>query len=153
MAQLAQRQPGRPAASELALVNVDKPPPDLLEITKRQDGPPGRLVWLTRAATFLAKAKLFPGATFIVGADTIVRIADPRYYQDDPTRAAAAIDMLVAHGCRFLVFGRRVDGAFRTLSNSQLPESLRAICREVPAADFHADVSSTEIRRRPSAVT
>ena len=63
------------------------------------------------------------------------------------TRAAAAIDTLVAHGCRFLVFGRRVDGAFRTLSNSQLPESLRAICREVPAADFHADVSSTEIRR------
>lgn len=148
MAQLAQRQTGRPVAFELAMVNVDKPPLDFIEIARRLALLTDQHVWLTRAATFLAKAQLFPGATFIVGADTIVRIADPRYYQDDPTQAAAAMDSLVAHGCRFLVYGRRIDGAFRTLSDVQLPASLRAICREIPAADFRADISSTEIRRR-----
>ena len=151
MAQLAQRRLGRPVAFELAIVNVDKLPLDFIEIAARLDGLAGRPVWLTRAATFLAKAQLFPAATFIVGIDTIVRIADPRYYQDDPTRAAAAIDTMAAHKCRFLVFGRLVDGTFRTLSNLQLPESLRALCHEVLATDFHADISSTEIRclRRP----
>ena len=53
---------------------------------------------------------------------------------------------MAAHECRFLVFGRLIDGTFRTLSNLQIPESLRALCLEVHATDFHADISSTEIR-------
>ena len=37
-------------------------------------------VWLTRAATFAEKAALFPGAAFVLGWDTAVRVIDPKYY-------------------------------------------------------------------------
>jgi nicotinamide mononucleotide (NMN) deamidase PncC/nicotinic acid mononucleotide adenylyltransferase len=148
MARLARRMLGRPVAFELAINNVDKPPLDFLEIAARLHGLARRHVWLTRAATFQAKSQLFPGATFIVGADTILRIADPRYSANDPALAAAGLQQIAARGCQFLVFGRLVDGTFQTLSELDLPEPLRAICCEAPAAEFRADISSTEIRRQ-----
>ena len=38
-------------------------------------------VWITRAPTFVEKSILFPAATFVVGVDTIQRIADSTYYE------------------------------------------------------------------------
>jgi hypothetical protein len=104
-------------------------------------------VCLTRAATFEEKSRLFPGATFIVGVDTLRRIADPRYYRDDAAACLAAIERIAARGCRFLVFGRDVGTGFVRLSDLDLPEALRAICREVPGEEFREDISSTEIRK------
>lgn len=148
MARLAARMLGQPVAYELSILNVDKPPLDYVEMADRVRGLAGQTVWLTRAATFVAKSNLFPGATFLVGADTIQRLADCRYYQDDPTRMDAAIDTIRDRGCQFLVFGRLVDGTFRTLADLPLPARLREICRGVSADDFHDNSSSTEIRRR-----
>jgi len=148
MARLASEITGRPLAFELSIHNVDKPPLDFQEIKRRsaQFGPEERL-YLTHAATFVSKAALFPGATFVVGADTIRRIADDRYYTGGPAAAAEAINRIAALGCRFLVFGRAMAGEFRTLSQVQLPPGLAALCNEVPAAKFREDVSSTELRR------
>lgn len=148
IARAAEQMLGEPAACELSLVNVDKPPLDYLEIRRRLDALAGAPLWLTRAATFVEKSKLFPGATFIVGADTMARVAEAKYYGNDPARRDAAIDQLAERGCRFLVFGRAAGGRFLALSALNLPPRLAALCREVPERDFRRDISSTEIRRR-----
>ena len=148
MAEIAGQIFGTPVVMELSIVNVDKPPLDYQEIERRlgQFAPQQR-VCLTRAATFEEKSALFPGATFIVGVDTLRRIADTRYYGDDSAACLAAIERIAGRGCRFLVFSRDVGTGFVRLSDLDLPEALRAICREVPAEEFREDVSSTEIRK------
>ena len=136
---------GTAAAFELAIVNPDKPPlsaEDAAARLARFAG--GEAVWLTRAPIFPEKARIFPGTTFAVGVDTIVRIAEPRYY-GGPEGLARAIALLGR--CRFLVFGRRAGRRFETLESIALPEALRALCDGVPEADFRADISSTELRR------
>ena len=136
---------GAAAAFELAIVNPDKPPLSAEDAAARLARFAGvEAVWLTRAPTFPEKARIFPGTTFAVGVDTIVRIAEPRYY-GGPAGLAAAISTLGA--CRFLVFGRRAGPRFETLESTALPEALRALCHGVSEAEFRADISSTELRR------
>jgi hypothetical protein len=150
LAQLSQQRLGQPVAYELSITNVDKPPLDYLEIASRiqslQTMDEHASVVLSDAPTFRQKAALFPGCTFVVGADTLVRIADPRYYDGQPQRCESAIAEIADRGCRFLVFGRLFDDHFRVLSDLTIPESLRALCDEVPAAEFREDISSTELR-------
>jgi hypothetical protein len=148
MAQVAAARCGAPTTFELSIANVDKPPLDFIEIDDRLTGLAGRPVLLTRAATFADKAQLVPGVTFVVGADTIIRIGDPQYYGGDPARRDAAIATIAGQGCRFLVFGRLAGGAFCRLADLDLPASLLAMCDEVPEAEFRADTSSTELRSR-----
>ena len=91
---------------------------------------------------------LFPGVTFVVGTDTLRRIAIARFYGDDAGACRAALEQIAARGCRFLVFGRDTGEGFVTLDDLDLPEPLPSLCREVPACQFREDVSSTEIRER-----
>src|SRR5436305_1581127 len=80
LAALAERLEGKPAAFELSAVNVDKAELHADEVRRRARQFAGRFpAWLTRAALFTEKAALFPGATFVVGADTATRLLDPRY--------------------------------------------------------------------------
>ena len=135
------------AAFELAIVNPDKPPLAPEDTARRLAHFSGNeVVWLTCAPTFPEKARIFPGTTFAVGVDTIVRIAEPRYY-GGPEGLETAITILGA--CRFLVFGRLAGREFGTLGSISLPDSLRALCEGVSEADFRADISSTELRRTP----
>jgi hypothetical protein len=148
MARLASERLGVPVEFELSIHNVDKPPLDYLEMADRaaQFGE-DQTLWLTRAPTFDEKSRLFSDATFVVGADTIARIADPKYYEDDERAMLSAVERIASRGCRFLVFGRTTaEGSFQPLSQLNLPLQLSAICDEVPEHEFRADVSSTELR-------
>jgi len=145
-----------PVAYELSITNVEKPPLDFMEIEERVRGLrsetaseslDSETLVLTDAPTFRAKAVLFPGCTFVVGADTIARIADPKYYSGEAGSFGAAIKLIAEQGCRFLVFGREIGGCFRTLSDIELPPALQKLCDEVTADEFREDVSSSEIRR------
>lgn len=148
MAQRAEASLGQPVEYELSVSNVDKPALDYLEIERRlAQFPHGTRLWLTAAPTFVEKAGLFPGATFVVGLDTIERIADPRYYRDDVQERDRALRDIGAAGVRFLVFGRTVRGAFQTLGDVALPQRLTALCSAVDAAEFRCDVSSTQLRQ------
>jgi nicotinamide mononucleotide (NMN) deamidase PncC len=151
MAELAAERLGQPVALELSLTNVDKPPLDFWEINQRLNSleQTGQqyTVLLTAAPTFREKCRLFPGCTFVVGIDTLVRIGDPRYYGGSRGERDDAIRDIAAAGCRLLVFGRRMADSFVTLAESELPVELRALCSEVPAADFREDVSSSDLRR------
>jgi nicotinamide mononucleotide (NMN) deamidase PncC len=146
MAQLAAKRYGTPVTFEISITNVDKPPLDFIELDDRLKQLTGRHVLLTRAATFVEKARLTPNCVFIVGADTLVRIGDTEYYLGDSASCAAAIAEIAERGCRFLVFGRSVEGRFFGLSDLNVPAPLRALCDEVSEAEFHEEISSTELR-------
>jgi len=150
MAALAAARTGKPVHYELAVRNVDKPALDFIEIDERlRQFPKQELVLLTTAPTFAEKAWLFPGATFIVGADTIRRIGERHYYANELAKMERAIETIATAGCRFLVFGRvNQSGSFSTLASLRLPDSLAAVCDEVPESDYRCDVSSTQLRQR-----
>ncbi len=148
MIQVAEQRLGVRAVLEVLVLNVDKPLWDYQDLHDRlQRIGPRFPVWLTRASTFAEKARLFPGATFVVGADTIARIADPRYYGGSRESCRAALRQIARRGCRFLVFGRRAGGEFLSLSRLKLPKVLVEQCEEVPEEEFRDDISSTELRR------
>jgi hypothetical protein len=149
LAAVAAARLGVEVAYELSVANVDKPELTSAEVTRRVSQFVGSApVWITRAATFAAKAELFPGAAFVVGYDTAIRLIDPRYHENDPARRNAALRSILDRGCRVVV-GGRVDAAgdFRTWSGSELPDDLRGLFVSLTEADFRVDVSSTALRR------
>ena len=135
-----------PVAYELCVTNVDKPALDFVEIEERVRafGADGDL-WLTSLPLFTEKAEAFPQVTFVVGADTIKRIAQTRYYGTDEERDAR-IREFSEHGARFLVYGRNIGDGFEGLEQLELPEAIRALCSGVDEGEFHMDISSSEIR-------
>ena len=147
MAQLANQRLGHPVAYEISVENVDKPLLDYGAIAQRAQEFTAETLWLTRAPTFVEKANLFPGVTFVVGVDTMRRIAEPKYYGGNAAARDAAIARLTEQGCQFLVFGRVDQGQFQTLEDLPLPPTLRAMCQSVPPELFRHDVSSTQLRR------
>ena len=147
MSDLAVDITGTAIEIEISIDNVDKPPLTPEEVVKRvQQFPPTQRVWLTRAMRFYEKAELFPAATFVVGADTIARIADPRYYAGDEEQRRTSIARITELGGRFLIFGRTRDGRFHTLAELGLPGDLSAICSGVARDQFDFDISSTDLR-------
>jgi hypothetical protein len=148
LARAAGRHLGVEVHFELSVVNADKPELPREEVERRAAqfagvGP----VWVTRAPTFAAKAELFPGAAFVLGWDTAVRVIDPKYYGGE-VRRDAALRSLVERGCR-LVVGGRVDasGAFRTWGGG-VESEFAGLFVALAEEDFRADVSSTQLRAR-----
>jgi hypothetical protein len=81
---------GVPVHFEMSAVNVDKPELSHEDVEQRLSqfadvGP----VWVTRAATFAEKVELFPGAAFVLGWDTAIRLIDPKYYDGESGRDGA----------------------------------------------------------------
>jgi hypothetical protein len=149
MAEIARQRLGAPVEFEISIVNVDKPPLDFIEIDRRVGQfAPEQVVWLTRAATFEEKSARFPGATFVVGVDTLRRIVDPRYHGGDPAAWLAAMERIASRGCRFLVFGREQAGRFVGLADLNLQPPLDGLCQQVPAEEFREDISSTALRQQ-----
>lgn len=150
IARIASEISGRPAVFEVALTNADKPPLDFIELQQRLESLGNRPTLLTTAPTFVEKARLAPGGWFAVGADTVERIAEPKFYPKGEEGLFAAIEELGGLGCRFLVFGREIGGVFKTLSEIDLPEPLARLCDGVPENQFREDISSTELREDES---
>lgn len=147
MAHAAAFLTGLPAAFELAAVNVDKPPLPAEIILDRMAQFAGRYTVLaSRAPTFVEKARLYPGATFVVGFDTAVRILHPRYYHNSRQEMLAALAEIQALGCTFLVAGRVEDGRFQTVSNLSIPDGYANLFQALPESSFRQDISSTELR-------
>jgi hypothetical protein len=149
LAAAAAERLGSPVAFELSIANVDKPELSADEVHRRLQQFHGRgAVYVSRAPTFRAKAALFPGTVFVVGADTAVRIVSPRYYGDDADEMIRALDEIAGFGCRFVVAGR-VDGAgrFVDVGGVAIPAGYRDLFHGLVEREFRVDVSSTELRR------
>jgi hypothetical protein len=146
MARIAAEITGLPVEYEISIRNVDKPALDFIEIASRARQFAGATVWLTAAATFVEKLAIFPGARFVVGADTFLRLGSPRYYGDSTARAAAAVARIAGESGGLIVFGRVRDGLFSDPSRLEAPEPLRSISRFVSEGEFRDDVSSSRLR-------
>ena len=87
------------------------------------------------------------GSIISTGTDTIARIAELAYYNNDEAARHTALQTIIQNGCRLLVFGRLGATGFESLSDLELPPELQQICQQVPAEKFRMDISSTELRR------
>jgi len=149
LARVAEAMLQAPVAFEISVTNVDKPPLAAAEVRARLAQFAGRArVELTRAPTFLEKSRLFPGATFIVGADTAERLVATRYYGAE-TRMTAALQEIAERGCRFLV-AVRADTAerVRTLADVAVSPRFAHLFTPIPESQFRLDASSSDIRAR-----
>jgi hypothetical protein len=153
LADVAQRITGKTVAFELPVRNADKPAIAIEEIERRlRQFTWTRSIWLTQAPTFVEKAKLFPGATWVVGADTAARIMEPRFYGGEAERNEA-LSCFRSSGSRLLVAGRRdVSGRFVGLDDLEIPGEWRDLFSAIPETEFRFDGSSTEIRAGDSAI-
>jgi nicotinamide mononucleotide (NMN) deamidase PncC len=148
MAETAAAAAGAAVAFEMTVLNADKPPLADEEVRRRLAQFSWRSpLWLTRQPTFPGKARLFPGASFIVGADTAARVVDPRFYGGDPSRRDSELGDFRSRGCRFLVAGRAdPTGRFLGIDDLDIPGAHRDLFGEFPARSFRVDVSSTGLR-------
>ena len=133
---------------ELSVVNADKPALAAVEVRRRLEQFSWRgTVELTRAPTFREKARVLPGAAFVVGVDTAARILDPRYYGGSAASMVAALDEIGRLGGRFLVAGRADPGGrFVTLADLAVPGPVAHLFEQIPEARFRRDISSTDLR-------
>ena len=153
LARVAEDIRQQPVAFEIAVINVDKPPLTAGEVRDRL----AQFAWkarveLTRAPTFLEKSRLFPGATFVIGADTAERLVATRYYGNDEEKMAAALQEIADRGGGFLV-AVRIDagGRVRSLADVPVPKRYAGLFTAIPESRFRLDSSSTDIRARRQA--
>jgi hypothetical protein len=148
LAEVAASLVGAAPEFELTICNADKPSLTVEEVRRRLSqftwlAP----LWLTRAPTFREKAEHFPGAVFAVGADTAVRIIQPRFYVGSDELMCAALDYIRQRGCRFLVAGRLdASGHFLGCDDLCLPQAARELFDAIPEHRFRLDLSSTALR-------
>jgi Cytidylyltransferase-like len=150
LARVAEELRQQPLAFEISVTNVDKPPLTSETVRRRL----AQFAWkspveLTRAPTFLEKSRLFPGTTFVIGADTAERLVAPKYYADDQLRMHVALEEIANSGGRFLV-AVRLDGAgrVRALNDIPVPQRYADLFTEIPEHRFRLDLSSSELRAR-----
>lgn len=153
LARVAEDLRQQPLAFEISVTNVDKPPLAGETVRHRLS----QFAWkspveLTRAPTFLEKSRLFPGSTFLIGADTAERLIAPRYYGDDEARMHDALEEIANAGSSFLV-AVRIDaaGRLRALNEIPVPRRYVDLFTEIPEHRFRSDTSSSEIRARRGA--
>ena len=142
---------GREVWFELPLVNADKSAISAAEAERRLAQFRGVApLLLTRLPRFVDKARCFPGSVFVIGADTLARLLEPRFYRDQPGGVDGALHEVAAAGCRFLVAGRLDPDhrTFVTVDDVALPNHYRHLFQGIAQAQFRRDVSSTELRER-----
>jgi len=155
LARVAEELRQQPSAFEISVTNVDKPPLAGETVRHRLTQFAGESpVELTRAPTFVEKARLFPQTTFVIGADTAARLFAPKYYGDDEDRMHAALEEIANSGASFLV-AVRIDAAGRvwTLHDILVPRRYADLFTEIPEHRFRIDTSSSEIRARGRAIS
>lgn len=171
-----------PIVFEIAAINVDKPPISRIEIHKRlkqfnnqtnqilrDSGITNFAICITSQPLFLGKSLLFPNCTYLIGADTMSRLIDPKYYAEKTTSLDAkddniinivnmniALSIISQRGCNFIVGGRvKKDNEFETLesilldnSSNFLSSANKIMFQGISEADFRIDLSSTELRNK-----
>ncbi len=136
---------GQNVVFEIGTNPPHKTPPTVQDLLKRAKLLRGRDVLFTQdIPMYLEKARAFPQMSMIVGADTLLRMLDPRWGINIPDM----LEELDVLDNRFYVAGRLVDGKFVTRDD---------IVKSLPhpkykdnfiALDGRWDVSSTELRNK-----
>lgn len=155
---------------ELSLLNADKPPIDPQSVMKRlqyflelESLPSHWGVILTMAPFFSDKVQQIqncietfdnscPKMSFVLGADTLVRLIDRKYYENDESKMILALQKMGE--TRFVVGGRLEQHGTakgpRFVSGhaeiNQLPSGVKEMFTAISENNFRSDISSTKIR-------
>jgi hypothetical protein len=135
----------------------------------RQEMPRDWAVMLTNAPLFSQKtdilAELIPNnrlenepssrtMSFVLGTDTMVRIINPKYYDNSREKMLAALMDMKEKGVHFIVGGRLEPGTNNYMNGkdevSSLPLEVQEMFTLLPEDEFRMDISSTELRKRLS---
>ena len=150
MRDLAEKKTGMQTTFEICAKNADKPPLTFQEIKRTLDQFSDNDSWvMTSAGRFSEKAEMFPNSVFIIGADTLLRVFDEKFYLSNKDMLDH-IDRFHDHNIHFLVFGRKVENKFISLEDIVIPEKIRSRCTGFNEGSFRDDISSTEIRLNES---
>lgn len=147
MQRIAEATVGKAISFEISIHNADKPALSYYEIQKITEQFPDNNWVLTTAGNFTDKAKLFPGSTFVIGSDTLVRIFEPRFYGGE-LNMLKELNVFLQNNIKFLVFGRKLKEDFVTLENINIPKDLENIFTAIEEDEFREDISSTELKRK-----
>ena len=136
-----------PVTLEMSVANVDKPTLTAPTVRERISQFAGTYdVVLTKVPTFAEKSRVLPGCCFVIGYDTMKRLVAPKYYGGSERNMMSALATIAESNGRFLVAGRLEDGAFRTLSDVEVPSQFRSMFESIPESSFRQDISSTDLR-------
>ncbi len=93
---------------ELSVFNVDKPPVPLADLQHRLShfSRQNVCVLLTKTPRFIDKARAYPGMSYVIGVDTLVRLVDPVYTGGSCDLMESALAAMVASGSEFFVLPR-----------------------------------------------
>jgi len=151
MIDIAEKRLGSRVALEISIQNVGKPPLDYIELEYRlkeiEKARPQQAVWFTQTPLFEDKSDSFGGSTFVVGADTLRRFADLRFYHESTHQLHDVLRKIAYNNCRFLIFARQRHDEIESLETLNMPDMLRSLCDEVPASVFAMNISSSDLRR------
>ena len=146
MRELAEKRTGMRITFEICIKNAEKPPLTYHEMKRTLDQFSDNDSWvMTRHGLFSEKAKLFPNSVFIIGADTLVRIMDEKFYSSRKDMLDH-IERFNDHNINFLVFGRKVKDSFITLDQIDIPASIKNRFKGIDETGFRQDISSRSLR-------
>jgi len=121
---------------------------------------------VTSSPLYSQKTEIFQECTFLVGADTAIRLLDPKYTQNCLFELIYSLTLIQSRGTKFLIGPRLtsiknkdgiVSEAFLSLkeildiSQVKLPDKCREMFLEIP--EFRVDFSSTLVRDAKQLVT
>lgn len=167
--QLKKRSLDAPVVFEISALNADKPPLSKDEIMRRvrqfckgsesdkmlqKAGLTNVAVCITSRPFFQSKAALFPDCNFIMGADTLSRLLQYKYYENSRDNMIAALCKITeAQNCSIIVGGRKDSSRElgfidlkSVLETEELPRCVTEKLFGLSEEQFRADISSTEIR-------
>lgn len=128
---------------------VHKPPATASDLLQKISQMRGKNFLLTKDdALFLDKARQNPRASFVLGADSLLTMLNPKWYSD-PSDIEKMMQELDRLRVRFYITGRLVNEEFVTLNdimqNNPLVSAYDYLFYSVPG---RWDVSSTELRNQ-----
>ena len=130
---------------EICIQNADKPQLSYESVTAAVKQFTNSCWIITRAGKFTEKSKLFPGSTFVLGIDTLIRAFNEKFYQNRD-QMLEELDIFNSNDNNFLVFGREADGTFMTLEDLNIPEHIKNRFKQVNEENFRYDISSSSLR-------
>ena len=98
---------------ELSVFNVDKPPLAIADLITRLTHFLGQSipVFLTKTPRFIDKARAYPGMSYVVGVDTVIRLIDPMYTGGSKDLMKHSLKEMTDMGTEFIVIPRTFRAA------------------------------------------
>ena len=88
---------------------------------------------------------MFKGSTFVIGADTLTRMLDERFYPSNKYMLRE-FSIFNENNNKFLVFGRKLNDEFITLADIDVPDFIKERFTGFDEQIFRDDISSTSLR-------